>query len=282
MCLEGFVIYPLISVLGEGDIYGACDSQRAEYCRMPCIITTVNTSPDTYIEYSSPRLFWKPNPSSQSYNFTFISTNKQTIKMKFCITAIALASTAYGFAPVSKASHRVLDTSLDAAGLFYASTTGNTETVAGYIADAAGISAEEIGSSSADEVSAFDSIIVGAPTWHTGADSERSGTDWDDWLYNTLPGMDMSGKKVAIFGVGDQESYCDNFCDAAGELYDLFEAKGAKIYGLTSQDGYNHEESKAVKDDKFCGLMCDEDNQYDMSEERAKNWIGQLKTEGFF
>ena len=41
-------------------------------------------------------------------------------------------------------------------------------------------------------------------------------------------------------------------------------------------------ESKAVYDDKFCGLMCDEDNQYDMSEDRAKAWVAQLKDEGFF
>jgi hypothetical protein len=29
-------------------------------------------------------------------------------------------------------------------------------------------------------------------------------------------------------------------------------------------------------------LMCDEDNQYDLSEDRAKAWVEQLKGEGFF
>jgi flavodoxin I len=92
-----------------------------------------------------------------------------------------------------------------------------------------------------------------------------------------------TGKKVAIFGVGDQESYGDNFCDAAGELYDLFQARGAKIYGYTSPEGYLHTASKAVLENEglFCGLMCDEDNQYDLSEERAKKWVAQLKSEGF-
>ena len=126
-----------------------------------------------------------------------------------------------------------------------------------------------------------DALIVGAPTWHTGADEQRSGTSWDDWLYDQLPNLDLTGKKVAIFGVGDQQSYGDNFCDAAGELYDLFSSKGCKVYGMTSQDGYDHVESKAVKDGKFCGLMCDEDNQYDLSESRAESWIAQLKDEGF-
>merc|ERR1712157_455483 len=88
----------------------------------------------------------------------------------------------------------------------------------------------------------------GAPTWHTGADEQRSGTSWDDWLYDTLPSLELEGKKVAIFGCGDQESYADYYCDAAGELYDQFTAKGCKVYGLTSTDGYNHADSKAQRD----------------------------------
>lgn len=92
----------------------------------------------------------------------------------------------------------------------------------------------------------------------------------------------MEGKKVAVFGCGDQESYSDYFCDAAGELYDMFLAKGCKMHGLTSTEGYGHQSSKAEKNGKFCGLLCDEDNQYDLSEERAKAWVAQLKGEGFF
>lgn len=204
--------------------------------------------------------------------------------MKLLIASVAVALSLVGqvngFAFPSQVRARLNAMALNSVGIYYGTSTGNTETVAGYIASAAGASAEEIGGVG-DEILKHDALIVGAPTWHTGADKERSGTDWDDWLYKTLPKLEISGKKVAIFGVGDQESYCDNFCDAAGELYDLFEAKGAKIYGFTSQEGYNHVESKAVKGDKFCGLMCDEDNQYDLSEERAKNWVSQLKNEGF-
>ena len=121
-----------------------------------------------------------------------------------------------------------------------------------------------------------------APTWHTGEDEQRSGTSWDDWLYDTLPDLDISGKKVAVFGCGDQESYSEYYCDAAGELYDKFVEKGCKVYGMTSTDGYNHESSKAQVDDKFVGLMCDEDNQSDLSEERVNAWVAQLKEEGFF
>ena len=96
-----------------------------------------------------------------------------------------------------------LDDVLMYAGRFYSTTTGNTETAAGYIAAETGLDAVrscsartvevewlvsapacirglcsqvDIGDVSGDDIAACDSLIIGAPTWHTGADSERSGT----------------------------------------------------------------------------------------------------------
>jgi flavodoxin I len=144
--------------------------------------------------------------------------------------------------------------SMASIGLYYSTSTGNTETCAGYIAKAADIPMEDIGDAKDSDILGHDALIVGAPTWHTGADEQRSGTSWDDWLYDNLPNLDVKNKKVAIFGCGDQQGYSENFCDAAGELYDLFKAKSCQIYGMTSQNGYEHTESKAVVDgDKFCG-----------------------------
>eukprot|EP00567_Pseudictyota_dubia_P005656 CAMPEP_0197444866 /NCGR_PEP_ID=MMETSP1175-20131217/10217_1 /TAXON_ID=1003142 /ORGANISM="Triceratium dubium, Strain CCMP147" /LENGTH=203 /DNA_ID=CAMNT_0042975727 /DNA_START=85 /DNA_END=696 /DNA_ORIENTATION=- len=203
--------------------------------------------------------------------------------MKLAAVALMLPAAVSGFAfTPAKSAGRTFTTSLNGAIVYYSTSTGNTETVATYIKDAAGCEMEDIGNASEGEVAGFDSLIVGAPTWHTGADEQRSGTAWDDFLYDTLPNIDLEGKKVAVFGVGDQGGYGDNFCDAAGELYDLFSAKGCNMFGLTSTDGYDHTESKAEVDGKFVGLMCDEDNQYDQSEGRAQAWIAQLKEEGFF
>lgn len=170
-------------------------------------------------------------------------------------------------------------------GLYYSSSTGNTETVGGYIAKAAGggLDLVDIGDAKDEEIMACDSIICGAPTWHTGADEQRSGTSWDEWLYSRLPNLDLTGKKVAVFGVGDSESYADYYCDAAAELHELFLAKGATMCGYTSTEGYHHQSSKAeIESGKFCGAMFDEDNQYDLSENRANKWVEQLKGEGFF
>ena len=162
----------------------------------------------------------------------------------------------------------------------FATMSGNTERIAGYIGDATGISPTPIADVSAADLEAADCIICGAPTWNTGADDMRSGTDIDDWLYSELPNADLSGKKVALFGLGDSAGYSGNFCDSVGELYDCFTARGATVVGFTDQDGYDHYDSKAIRDDKFCGLMCDEQNQMDQSEDRATAWVEQLKGEG--
>merc|ERR1719237_1266551 len=167
-----------------------------------------------------------------------------------------------------------------AVGLVYSTTTGNTETVAGYIAEATGLSAVDIADLTGEGVAAFDGLIVGAPTWHTGADSERSGTAWDEFIYGDLTSIDLKGKKVAIFGLGDQAGYGDNFCDAMDELVTCFKGQGAEVIGSWSAEGYDHMESKSIDGEKFVGLPCDEDNQPELSEERVKGWIEQLKSEG--
>ena len=106
----------------------------------------------------------------------------------------------------------------------------------------------DIGDVDVETIKECDSLIIGAPTWHTGADSERSGTAWDEFLYGDLTALDLSGKKVAVFGMGDQAGYADNFCDAMDELASCFEKQGATIVGAWPTSGYEHEESKSVRE----------------------------------
>merc|ERR1719313_455293 len=166
-----------------------------------------------------------------------------------------------------------------AVGLYFGTQGGNTETAAGEIASATGLEAADIADAGAGDLAGFDGLIVGAPTWNTGADEQRSGTGWDDYL-EEIRGMDLGGKPVAVFGVGDSAGYGDNFCDAIEELHSTFEAAGAKMLGYVSADGYQHSESKSVTDGKFLGLPNDQDNEDDMTEGRVKAWVAQLKTEG--
>merc|ERR1711976_961365 len=72
--------------------------------------------------------------------------------------------------------------------------TGNTETVAGYIAEEAGVEVADVGDYSAGDLAEFDGLIVGCPTWNTDADEYRSGTAWDD-LIDDIKGTDLSCKR---------------------------------------------------------------------------------------
>ena len=200
--------------------------------------------------------------------------------MSAIVSALSLQASALTIAPMGASAVARAAAPQMAVGLLYSTTTGNTETVAGYIGAETGLEMVDIGDLDGDGVAAFDGLIVGAPTWHTGADTERSGTAWDDFIYGDLTSLDLKGKKVAIFGVGDSAGYSDNFCDAMGELKECFEKQGAEIIGSVSTDGYEYEESKSVQGGKFVGCAFDEDNQPDMSEDRAKAWVAQIKGEG--
>jgi flavodoxin I len=197
--------------------------------------------------------------------------------------SIGGAALLFGLAAVGGAgaalARRKARSACEAVGLLYATQTGNTETVAGYIAEAAGLEAADVGDYGAEDLTEFDGLIVGCPTWNTGADEYRSGTSWDD-VIDDIKGVDLKGKKVAIFGCGDSEGYGDNFCDGIEELHETFKAAGATLVGYVDASSYNHAESKSDQGGKFLGCPFDEDNQSDMSQDRATAWVAQLKSEG--
>lgn len=171
-------------------------------------------------------------------------------------------------------------------GIFFGTSTGSTQEAADLISAAFGdastdpIDIEEV-DSVADEFSKHDALILGTPTWNTGADTERSGTGWDEIYYSEMQELDIAGKKVAVFGLGDSISYSENYGDATGELHDVFETLNCKMMGYTSQEGYEHDDSKAIRGDKFCGLLLDAVNQEELTDDRVKNWVDKLIGEGF-
>ena len=61
------------------------------------------------------------------------------------------------------------------------------------------------------------------------------------------------------------------------KLYDAVIAKGAKVIGFTSTEGYSYEETESVVDDKFIGLALDESNQDNETPDRIKAWIEEIK-----
>jgi flavodoxin I len=157
-------------------------------------------------------------------------------------------------------------------GIFYGSSTGNTEDAAEQIAQALGAEATEISSATEDDILELDSIVFGVSTWGTGDLQD----DFEDFM-STLEGMDFSGKKVAVFGLGDQENYPDTFVDAIGIVAKAVQSAGGTIVGKTSTDGYTFDASEAEENGSFLGLALDEDNQSDQSADRIAKWVEQLK-----
>lgn len=167
-------------------------------------------------------------------------------------------------------------------GIFFASVTGTTEDVADMIKAELGDEADDpkaIADVTPQSLLDYDALIVGAPTWNTGADEERSNTEWDEYLYNELQSVNLGGKCVGVFGCGDGVGYGGNFCDAIEEMHDMFEKAGGKMVGYVSTDGYDFDESKSVRGDKFLGLAIDNVNNDDMTEERIGAWCKQVAQE---
>lgn len=125
-----------------------------------------------------------------------------------------------------------------------------------------------------EHIRSFDNLIFGVPTWFDG----ELPNYWDEFVPE-LEDMTLKGKKIAVFGNGDQKNYPENFVDGIGMMADLLESKGAMIVGLTSVKGYDFESSKALRGDKLVGLALDFENQPRQNKERIAKWAEQLKKE---
>lgn len=162
-------------------------------------------------------------------------------------------------------------------GLFYGSNTGNTEIDAGlvkkafekYIPDS--IEIFNIGEVEVSKMQEYEFLLVGSPTWNIGELQ-------DDWAlkFDQLDSLDMKGKKVGMFGVGDQFGYGDNYVDAIGIIGKKLEQKGAELVGFTDGSSYQFENSLGVEDRVFLGMALDDDNQNEKTPERIEYWIDQL------
>ena len=103
-------------------------------------------------------------------------------------------------------------------GIYFATTTGKTEDIAERIHGLLGGAESPKDMSDVDDLSELadhDGIICGIPTWNTGADTERSGTAWDEML-EQIGNMNLKGnhKKIA---------------DHAKRYYDLLSSQSIRI-----------------------------------------------------
>ncbi len=163
-----------------------------------------------------------------------------------------------------------------AAAIFYASSTGNTEGAAQQISNnLENIPYFDIADGGITSIAEYDKVILGSYTW---GDGELP----DDWLdiWDEFSKIDFSGKTVALFGLGDQDGYCDFYLDAMGIIYEKLIQNGATVVGHWEiGEEYYHEASMAIENDRFVGLALDEDNQDELSDDRIEKWCEQIKAD---
>ena len=153
-------------------------------------------------------------------------------------------------------------------GLFYGSSTCYTEMAAEKIRDIIGpelVTLHNLKDDSPALMSQYDVLILGIPTWDFGEIQE----DWEA-VWDQLDTLNLEGKIVALYGMGDQLGYGEWFLDALGMLHDKLATKGVKFVGYWPTEGYEFTSPKPVIADGqlFVGLALDETNQYDLSDER--------------
>ncbi len=158
-------------------------------------------------------------------------------------------------------------------GIFYGSSVGNTRFVAEKLHDLIP-NTDLIAVEKADrsDIEDRDFLILGTSTWGVGSLQD----DFEIFV-NTLVESDLNNKKIALFGLGDQYTYPDTFCNGMGKLFDLIKEKGCEFVGKWPTDSYDFSESLAVVDNIFVGLALDEDNEPDLTNYRLQEWIKTLK-----
>ena len=161
-------------------------------------------------------------------------------------------------------------------GIFYGSTYGMTEKVAEKIKqtfDNEQVDLYNVKEATAEDLAKYDNLIFGTSAWGIGEMQD----DWERFIVN-LETFDFSGKKVALYGLGDQKEYPESFVDGLGTLYCRLPDKSV-VVGFWPTEGYTYYFSLADKDGRFVGLVLDEHNQPDKSSTRIKKWVDQLKKE---
>ncbi len=163
--------------------------------------------------------------------------------------------------------------------IFYGSSTGNTQEAAEKIKEELGDFCShiaDVAECEPEEMQNYDLIFLGVSTWNIGEMQD----DWAEFIPQ-MEGLDLSGKKIAIFAMGDQVGYPFNFLDAMGELWGVVkELGGPELVGVWPTEGYEFDDSQGkFDDDHFLGLGLDEDNESDMTEERIKAWLVKVMTD---
>lgn len=169
--------------------------------------------------------------------------------------------------------------------IYFGTDTGRTRRIAKLIAQKLGdraLAPANIGRTTVEDFLTHDILILGTPTYGEGAlpglSTGLAQESWEEFLPR-LQGCDMRGKTVALFGLGDQDKYTNEFVDAMLLIHDAVVDCGARVVGAWPAEGYSFKASQALIGKHFVGLALDQINQAALSESRIDAWLAQLAGE---
>ena len=161
--------------------------------------------------------------------------------------------------------------------VYFGSSLGRVEGVAKHIAANLGIpTLIDLYDSPLAGAEARRFVVLAMSTWYDGILQ-------DDWRehHAELAELDWSDTIVALVCLGDQYGYPHTFADALGIVAEAIEPRGATLIGTWDPKadpvGYDFRRSRGLRDGRFLGLVIDEDNQSDATDERIFLWCDQIR-----
>ena len=159
-------------------------------------------------------------------------------------------------------------------GIIYGSNNGNTQAVSEKVAEKLDAKLFHINNLEPEAIGDLDFIIFATSTWGIGDLCD----DWELGI-SKVEGISLTNKYVSFIGLGDQMVYGSTFCDGLRLIYDRLDVKSMNHVGKWSVDDYDFEESQSIVDGQFLGLVVDEDNESDLTDQRVDLWVRQVKSE---
>lgn len=157
----------------------------------------------------------------------------------------------------------------------YGSMTGNTEAVALKIAAKLGVEAVNVAQATAENFAA-DTLILGTSTC-----AGEIQDDWKEGGLTVLDGLDLAGKKVAIFGTGDAVNFDSSYGAGMATLARKALERGAALVGKVAASEYGEAPISYIKCDgdaaSTFGLLLDMENESDSTDEKIADWTSKIK-----
>jgi len=166
--------------------------------------------------------------------------------------------------------------------IFFGPLNGSVHRIAKLVASKIGedkVDLVHIAAASATDLEKYNRIIFGIST--IGKDTWQQKFDNNDWskFFPVVTSFDFTGKRIAIFGLGDHITYAYHFVDSMGLLGKAIRKQGGELFGATGTEGYTFQDSEAISEGKFIGLPVDEDFESELTEERVTVWVNSLLQE---